>query len=122
MKREKSNDEDLERGRAFARSLLEPLPSDALPAKQERARQAALTGLAKAIETVARCNLSLRELDDAQRTYRRAWMILNSLDITEPGTPEKLIQIAMQIKTARDDLVTALLDKGIDLTRDKTNT
>ena len=74
MKREKSNDEDLERGRAFARSLLEPLPSDALPAQQERARQVALTGLAKAIESVARCNLSLRELDDAQRTYRRVWM------------------------------------------------
>lgn len=122
MEREKNNDEDAEKGCAFVRSLLEPLRSDALPAQQERTREAALTGLTRAIETLARCSLPLEELDDAQRIYRRAWMKLNSLDITEPGVPEKLIQIAMQIKTAQDDLVTALLDKGIELTRDETDT
>ena len=116
MKREKSNDEDPEKLRAFVRCLLEPRPSDALQARQERARQAALTGLRNAMETLARCDLSLEERDNTLRTYQWACKMLNSLDITDPGTPEKLVQIAMQITTARDDLVMALIDKGIELT------
>ena len=108
MKREKSDDEDAEKGCAFVRSLLEPLPSDALPAQQERTRKAALAGLTEAIETLARHNLPLEEQDDTLRIYRRAWLTLDSLDITDPGTPEKLIQIALEIKAARDGLITAL--------------
>ena len=109
MKREDSNAEDLENGRTFVRSLLQPPRSDAGPALQERVREAALNGLTKAMGTLARYDLSLEEMDNTLIIYRRAWRTLDSVDITDPGTPEKLIQIALEIKTAQDDLITALL-------------
>ena len=122
MKRERRNDEDLEKGCAFVRSLLQPLHSDALPAQQERARQAALTGLTKAIEIVARCNLSLEEQDNTLRTYGRAWMVLNAMDISDPGTHGTLVQVAILLEAAQHELVKALLEKGIELTRRETDT
>lgn len=122
MKQEENDGEEAEKGNAFVRSLLQPLHSDALPAQQERARHAALHGLTKAIEIVARCNLSLQEQDNTLRTYRRAWTALNSLDVSDPGTHQKLVQIAILLEAAQHNLVAALLEKGIELARRETNT
>lgn len=116
MKREDRDSENLASEHAFVHSLLDPLPSNGLPTLQENARQVALTGLTNVMETVARCELPLEERGKVLRAYRQVWLELYSIEVNDPATPGRLIQIASKIKAAQDGLVIALFEEGMGLT------